>query len=263
MRAPVRARSGRPAAHGLERWAGVIAVLVFLALWEILPRLGVVNEFFTSRPSLLAVAAVEVLASAQYWSDLALTMQEFAVGFGLAVVVAIPMGLLIGASPIARGIAMTPMMALYIAPSMILLPLLILWLGVGLASKIAVVFIASYFPIVINLLAGMDEIDGRLVRVGHVFGASRLQLFSTIHLPATMPHLLVGLRLAVGRGLLSVIAAEIFVSSAGIGYRIQMFGNSLRIDRLLVYALTVSIIGYTMSRVIGLLEERWGARSVS
>lgn len=239
-----------------ERLIGPAAVIGFLVLWEVLPRLGIVNEFFTSRPSVIVFAMAAVWGSADFWSDAALTLAEFAAGFCLAILISVPAGFLLGTSRLAREIASAPLMALYIAPSMILLPLLILWLGIGIASKITVVFLGAIFPIIINIIAGMDEVDQRLIRMGRIFGARRLDLFRHVYLPSTVPHLLTGIRLAIGRALLSVVAAEIYVSQAGLGYRIAMFGNAMRIDRLLVYALSVSLAGYAMTRAVIALENR-------
>lgn len=239
-----------------DQWIGPAAVLTFLTLWEVLPALGLVNQFFTSRPSLIAVAFVDVLASADFWSDAAISLQEFAGGFLLALVVGIPLGFVLGTSRLARDLAMAPLMALYISPSMILLPLLILWFGIGMSSKVAVVFLGALFPIIINIIAGMDDVDVKLTRVATVFGANRLDLFRNIYLPSTVPHLLAGIRLSIGRAILSVIAAEIFVSQAGIGYRIALFGEAVRVDRLLVYALSVSIFGFLMTRAVIALENR-------
>src|SRR6185437_4548142 len=137
-----------------------------------------------------------------------------------------------------------------------LLPLLIIWVGIGMASRASVAFLAAIFPIIINIIAGIGQIENRLLQMAKVFGASRLNILIQIFIPATLPFLLTGIRLAIGRAVLTVVAAEMFVSQAGMGFKITVYGDSMRIDMLLVYVLTVSMFGYLMTRVVVLLEAK-------
>lgn len=239
-----------------EKWIGPLAVLSFLVLWEVVPRTGLVNELFTSRPSLLVSAFVQTLATSQFRTDVAISLWEFSAGFIPAVGFGVATGFVLGVSRLSRDLATPPLMALYVIPSTILLPLVIMWVGIGYPSKIAVAFLAALFPIILNIIAGMEDVDQKLVRVGRVFGATPFMLWWRIYLPSTLPYLFVGLRLAVGRSLLAVIAAEIFVSQAGLGYRIAMFGNAMRIDYLLVHAIVVTMFGFLLVRAIQFLEAR-------
>lgn len=231
-------------------------VILFLTAWEIAPRLGLVNGFFTSRPSLLLQAAIVDYGSPDFWSDALVSLVEFAIGFGLALLFGIPLGLLMGSSRFLREFFTTPLMALYVTPTMVLLPLLIIWVGIGMASRASVALIAAIFPIIINIVAGIDQVEKRLLQMAKVFGASWLNILTQIYIPATLPFLLTGIRLAIGRAVLTVIAAEMFVSQAGMGFKITMYGDSMRIDMLLVYVLTVSMFGYLMTRVVVLLEAK-------
>lgn len=235
-------------------WIGPLAVIVFLTAWEIAPRLGLINEFFTSRPSLLLRAAILDYSSLEFWADALVSFQEFAIGFGFALLLGIPIGLVMGSSRFLRDFFTTPLMALYVTPSMVLLPLLIIWVGIGMASRASVAFLAAIFPIIINIIAGIGQIENRLLQMAKVFGASRLNILIQIFIPATLPFLLTGIRLAIGRAVLTVVAAEMFVSQAGMGFKITTYGDSMRIDMLLVYAFTVSVFGYLMTRLVGLLE---------
>ena len=237
-------------------WIGPLMVILFLAVWEIAPRLGLVNEFFTSRPSLLLQAAIVDYGSRDFWSDALVSLVEFGIGFGLALLFGIPLGLLMGSSRFLREFFTTPLMALYVTPTMVLLPLLIIWVGIGMASRASVALIAAIFPIIINIVAGIDQVEKRLLQMAKVFGASWLNILTQIYIPATLPFLLTGVRLAIGRAVLTVIAAEMFVSQAGMGFKITMYGDSMRIDMLLVYVLTVSMFGYLMTRLVVLLEAK-------
>jgi NitT/TauT family transport system permease protein len=147
-------------------------------------------------------------------------------------------------------------MALYIAPNLVLLPVMIIWLGIGMASKVAVVFLGAFFPIIVNTMAGMRETDPKLVTAARAFGASRLAIFRSILIPAALPSFLMGIRLGVGRGVLGVVVGELYASQAGIGYQLVTYGSAMRVDLLLVYALVVSFFGYTLTSLVRVIEDR-------
>jgi NitT/TauT family transport system permease protein len=233
-----------------------LAVVVFLALWQVAPILGWVNGRFTSQPTLVVQAAIEVFTSDNFLFHARISLSEFALGFGLALVISVPFGALLGTSQIARELISPPLMALYIAPTLILLPIMVIWLGIGMASKVAVVFLGAIFPIVVNTTAGMREADQRLIRAARSFGATRMDVFRHVLIPGALPSVLAGIRLAVGRGVLGVVVGELYVSQAGIGHQLVVYGSAMRVDRLLVYALVVSVFGYALTQVVRLLESR-------
>jgi ABC-type nitrate/sulfonate/bicarbonate transport system permease component len=232
------------------------AVLLFFVAWQLAPETGLVNGTWTSQPSRVAVAAVEVFLTDNFLYHAQISLTEFVLGFGLALAVSMPLGVLLGVSRTARHLLDPPLMALYIAPTLVLLPIMIIWLGIGMASKVAVVFLGAIFPIIVNTMAGMREADQRLVRMAQSFGARRRDVFLRVLVPGALPSILIGIRLAVGRGVLGVVVGELYVSQAGIGYQLVTYGASMRIDRLLVYALVVSIFGYALTSLVRLLENR-------
>jgi len=166
---------------------------------------------------------------------------------------------MMGLSRLARDLLDPPLMALYIAPNLILLPIIIVWLGIGMSSKVAIVFLGAVFPILINTMTGVREADPNLIRVARAFGGSRADVFLRVQLPSTVPSILLGIRLAVGRGVLGVIVAELFASQAGIGHQIMTYGQAMRIDRLLVYVFAVSLFGYVLTLFVRSLEDRFQA----
>lgn len=232
------------------------AVLAFLLLWEIAPTLGWVNGRFTSQPSHVVFAALEVFATDNFLFHAQISLTELFFGFVLALVIGIPAGILLGNSRLARDIVNPPMMALYIAPNIVLLPILTIWLGIGMGSKVAVVFLGGVFPIIVNTMAGIREVNPHLIRVARSFGATSFDIFHHILLPGSLPALLAGVRLAVGRAVLSVIVGELYASQAGIGHMLARYGSAMRIDRLLVYALVISAFGYAMTTLVRLVEGR-------
>jgi ABC-type nitrate/sulfonate/bicarbonate transport system permease component len=265
----VTAAAERPAVRPApSRWPrpsrsatiSIAAVAVFLLLWQVTPELGLVNGRFTSQPTLVLQAAWDVAFADDFLRHARISLTAFVVGYGLAMVVSIPLGIVLGTSRIARHMLEPPLMALYIAPTLILLPVMIVWLGIGIASKIAVAFLGAVFPIIVNTMAGMREADHRLVRMAQSFGASRFDVFTRILVPGALPSIVVGLRLAIGRAVLGVIVGELYVSQAGLGFQLTTYGAAMRIDRLLVYAIAVSIFGYTMTALVRAIEvrvQRW------
>jgi NitT/TauT family transport system permease protein len=233
-----------------------LAVMLFLAAWEIAPRIGVVDPFFTSMPTRVLLAAVDVLRGGTLAHDAAISLSEFVVGFALALAVAVPLGLLLGAFPVLRELIDPPLMAIYATPQLALLPIFVLWLGIGMGSKVAVVFIGAAIPIVVNTMAGVRQVDRALVLAARSFCATRRDIFARVILPASLPSVVVGIRLGVSRAVLGVVVAEMYVSQDGVGNQIMRLGSAFRVDRLLVYVLLVSAFGLTMTNLVRKLEER-------
>jgi len=254
----VKREGGSPAFAALKGRAtiGVSAVALFLAAWEIAPRLGIVDPFFTSLPSRVLLAGVEVLRSGTLAHDVLVSLTEFGSGFALALAVAIPLGLLLGAFPTLRDLIDPPVMALYATPQLALLPIFVLWLGIGMGSKIAVVFLGAAIPVVVNTIAGVRQVDRSLVLAARAFCATRRDVFVRVILPAALPAVMVGIRLGVSRAILGVVVAEMYVSQNGIGNQIMRLGSAFRVDRLLVYVLLVSVFGLAMTTLVRRLEER-------
>lgn len=234
----------------------VASVAVFVVFWELAPRLGLVDPFFTSLPSRVLLAAVDVVRAGTLAHDAAVSLTEFAFGFALALAVAIPLGLLLGAFPILRDLIDPPVMALYATPQLALLPIFVLWLGIGMGSKIAVVFLGAAIPIVVNTMAGVRQVDRSLVLAARSFCATRRDVFVRVILPAALPAVMVGVRLGVSRAILGVVVAEMYVSQDGIGNQIMRLGSAFRVDRLLVYVLLVSAFGLAMTTLVRKMEER-------
>lgn len=234
----------------------LLSVAVFFVVWQVAPAMGWVDGRFTSQPTQVFQAAIDVLLNDDFFYHARISLAEFSLGFALALLISIPLGVVLGTSQTARYLIDPPLMALYVAPTLVLLPILVIWLGIGMASKVAIVFLNALFPIVVNTIAGMREVDPKLIRAARSFGAGKLDLFVRILLPGSLPSILTGIRLAVGRGVMGVVVGELFVSQAGIGYQLNTYGSAMRIDRLLVYALVVSAFGYTLTVAVRALEAR-------
>jgi NitT/TauT family transport system permease protein len=233
-----------------------IAVALFLAAWEIAPRLRLVDPFFTSRPSQVLVAGADILRGGTLWHDASVSLSEFAVGFTLALAAGVPFGLLLGTFPTLRHLVDPPLMALYATPQLALLPIIVLWLGIGMGSKIAVVFIGAVIPIIVNCVAGVRQVEHSLVLAARSFCATRRDVFIKVILPASLPAVMIGVRLGLSRAVLGVVVAEMYVSQEGVGNQIMRLGSAFRVDHLLVYVLLVSVFGLGLTTVARKIEER-------
>ncbi len=255
------ARSAWPSlAPFLERHyttaVSILSVLVFLVLWETAADQRWMNPRLTGQPTLIWQAVLEVFRNDRFFYHAWISFAEFGIGFVLALIVGVPLGLIMGTHKTTRLFLEPPLMALYTAPRLALLPILIVWLGIGIASKIAVVFLGAVFPILVNTLAGVRNADNRLVQAARAFGATQLDIFVKILVPGSLPAILMGVRLGIGRGVLSVIVGEMFVSQAGIGYQIMSYGQGMQINKMLVYALSISLFSYGLILSVQWLESR-------
>lgn len=232
------------------------SVAVFLIAWEIAPRAGLVDPFFTSEPSRVIGAAVGVVREGTLARDALVSLSEFVGGFALALAVGVPLGLLLGTFRTVRYLVDPPIMALYATPQLALLPILVVWLGVGMASKVAVVFIGAVIPIVINTMAGVRQVERPLVLAARSFCATRRDIFVKVILPASLPSVMLGIRLGVSRGVLAVVVGEMYVSQEGVGNEIMRLGSAFHVDELLVYVLLVSAFGLGATTAVRRLEER-------
>ncbi|GAB7057981.1 MULTISPECIES: ABC transporter permease [Paenibacillus] len=235
---------------------GAMTVVVVLAVWEMLYRSGVINPIFLSSPIRIIKVGYQLTQSGVLLDNLLFTLGNFFVGFGLAAVLGIFVGLLMGwYRPLGK--ALDPFLtAMLGTPRIVLLPLITLWVGVGFSSKVLVVFIAGVFPIILNTMTGVRNLDPNLTRVAGCFGASAIQTFITVALPGSLPQIVSGLRVGIGQSLVGVIAAEMFVSTGGIGYFVAQSSANFNIDRVFVGIIVIVMMGMAITSSVKLLETR-------
>lgn len=235
---------------------GALTLLLFLAVWEYAGWKNLVDVTFISRPSLVVRAAVQLITSRDFYGHLYVSSIEFLVGFFAAVIVGIGFGLFIGWYKNIE-YAFEPMiMAFYSTPRDALIPLIIIWLGIGLYSKMAVVFLGAVFPIIVNTVAGIQNVDPILIRAARSFGADEKNIFRKVVLPASLPYMIAGFRLGVGRGLIGFVIGEMYVAEKGIGFLIMRAGSVLRTDELLFLVLIIAAFGVLSTQLIRKFEEK-------
>jgi NitT/TauT family transport system permease protein len=185
----------------------------------------------------------------------------------LAIAIGIPLGLVAGWYRHVRYAVDPWLSALYATPTLGLLPLLVLWFGIGIRSTTALVVLSAIFPIVINIMYGVHSVDVRLLRMARSFGAGQMRIFSTIVLPATVPYLVSGLQVGLARGLIGVVIGEMYAArDGGLGYIIAVAGSSLDVNQMFVAVVLVTAAGIAMTGAIRSLEQylqRWKPKPVS
>jgi ABC-type nitrate/sulfonate/bicarbonate transport system permease component len=239
----------------LPRWViTTISVSALVGFWEIFGR--DINPVFGSYPSAIAVAFWDLLQTGTLWKALFESLQPFLAGYLLAIVVGIPIGLVIGrfrTAEAALGIYVT---AGYAMPLVALVPLLILWLGLGFKVKVAVVFLMALFPICINTWLGVVAVPKTLIEVGKSFVASDYVILRRIVLPATLPYIMAGVRLAVGRAVVAMVIAEFFTTISGLGAVIINSANNFDTATMFVPIILLMLMAIGLNSLIGYVERK-------
>lgn len=230
-------------------------LLLFLGLWELAPAMGWIKPLFTSSPSRIFVAAQWLFANG-FWDDIRVSALEFGYGFGLSLLVGVPLGVLMGWYRRFHALFEPLITMLYVTPRVALVPMLILWFGLGIESKVAIVFLGGVFAILLNIIAGMQTLDEGLVRCARSFGATDRQLFLTIALPSVLPFLIAGMKLAVGRALVGVLIGELVASNAGVGYMMARAGATFQTDKVFVGVVLLAAVGWFLTVLFQWLEDR-------
>ena len=237
---------------------GTTAVVVFLTVWELIGNtFQLINPMFMSAPSLVFKAAVQLFASGEIWNDLRVSGIEFFWGYILSVIVAIPFGIMVGWYKRASYVFDPFINAMNATPRVALLPLVIIWLGIGILSKVGIIFLGAVFPILINTRDGVKTTPYNLLTAARSFGASEWQIFRSVVLPSTVPFILTGLRLGVGRALIGVMVGELYAATAGIGFMITVAGATFQTDKVFVGVLIFAITGMIAMELLTKLEARF------
>lgn len=237
---------------------GTSAVIIFLLAWETVGNwAGLINPMFMSSPSLVGKAAWQLFTSGEIYNDLYISGIEFFWGYILSVVVAIPFGIAIGWYKRFSYICDPFVNAMNATPRVALLPLVIIWLGIGVLSKVGIIFLGAVFPLLINTRDGVKTTPANLLTAARSFGASEWQIFKSVVLPSTVPFILTGLRLAVGRALIGVMVGELYAATAGIGFMITVAGATFQTDKVFVGVLVFAITGMILTDIIDRYERRF------
>jgi ABC-type nitrate/sulfonate/bicarbonate transport system permease component len=235
---------------------GVLGLVLFVGLWEVAGGLGWINPVLLSRPSQVVAAVGRQWTSGELPRDLQVTVGEILASFVVASVVGITLGIAMGLNRTVE-YALDPFVwFFYSAPLVAFYPLLVIWLGFGFWTVLAIGVFLAFVPIAVNTLAGARGVDPVLIRAVRAFGGSRREVIQKVILPGALPLILAGLRIGVGRTLIGVLLGELFSANAGLGYRMTIYGARLRTTDVLVPLVAITIIGVAATQGLRLLEHR-------
>lgn len=257
--------AGMSRAHVLYRrhesvvLGGTCLVLV-LAAWQIVSDAKIVNPLFVSSPWDVAKTLADYVTTRRFRTDLAASGLTFVIGLALSISVGTFLGLAMGWSRRTRYFFNYFVSIVYASPRIAIVPVLILWFGIGRTTGIAMVFLMAVFPVVINTMTGVLTVEPTLIEMGRSFRVSRLQMFRTVVIPAALPQMVAGVRLAIGVGLIGVVVSEFLAGTEGIGYRMQMAAQNFEAAQLFAGLTIISGFGLIATQALRLLErhyERW------
>lgn len=253
--APVRSlwRRVEPTALG----AGSIVVL--LLVWQFVPYfmpLKAGTRLFFAVPSQIAGALWDMFASGSIWAPLGVSATAFTIGLGIAIVVGLPLGILLGRSSALNAMLDPFVTAFNATPRLVFLPLLMLWFGIGLWSKVAIVFLGALFPLLINTYEGVRNADKLLINVVRSFGANEWDIARLVVVPNSLPFIVVGLRLAIGRAVLGVVVAEFFGAQDGLGVVMVRAASGFRVDVVFAGLIVFAGLSLLMTGLVKVLEDR-------
>jgi NitT/TauT family transport system permease protein len=228
-----------------------------LVLWESVVWLGWVNPFFVSRPSAIAASLNRTARSGELWHNLSVSLAEFAIGYGAAVIVGILAGALAGRIRTLE-YALDPFLwFLYSAPLIAFYPVFVLWFGLGVPTVIAITFLLSVTQIAASTLNGIQNVNPGLLRAARSFGASERDLLWKVVLPASVPMVVAGLRLGIGRALMGVVVGELFGATAGLGFSISYYGALLKTTDMIASLVVIVVLGVCCTQTLSAVEARF------
>jgi NitT/TauT family transport system permease protein len=235
---------------------GVAIVIIFFAVWEVLPRTGLVQAMFLPPATTVASAWIDLLSSGELLKHIVISLQRVAAGFGLSLAIIIPLGCLIGwyrsferfIDPLVQAFRQTSALALF--------PVFILFFGIGEFSKIGMVFWAAQWPILLGTISGIRNVDPLLVDVARTLGIKELKLFIRIILPAAFPSIMTGIRLGAGASFLVLVAAEMIGAKSGLGFMIINAQYNFEIPQMYSAILTISLLGMAVNYLLVWIEKK-------
>jgi NitT/TauT family transport system permease protein len=240
-----------------------LGIICVLSLWQLAVELGWASDTVVSSPAGVFVAGIGYISSEQFRIDFATSGLEFVAGFGLAIVVGIALGFAIAWFRRLEYFLDPIINFLYASPRIAIAPLLIIWFGIDMGSKVAIIFLMAVFPILINTALGVRSVDRDLVELSRSFNASDWQLLRTVVVPSSVPFIVTGVRLGMGVAFIGIVVGEFMASTAGIGFMIQQAASSFEVDMVFVGLVIVGVCGVVLTEALRQLEAklaRWKTR---
>ena len=238
---------------------GTGTIFLLLLIWQFLPDfvpMKAGTKLFFTVPSHIAGTLWNMFATGSIWKPLGVSASAFAIGLLLAIVAGLPLGVLLGRSATLNAMIDPFITAFNATPRLVFLPLLMLWFGIGIWSKVAVVFLGALFPLLINTYEGVRNADKVLINVVRSFGAGEWDIARLVVVPNSLPFIIVGLRLAIGRAVLGVVVSEFFGSQDGLGVVMVRAASQFKVDIVFAGLIVFAALSLIMTGLVKLLEDR-------
>lgn len=240
----------------LSNWLGVIGIVGFFLGWELSTRLEIINPFYFPPFSKIIVKGYELFANGSIWEHMWFSLTNFLIGFAISAVLGVVLGVPMGwyravhktLDPLLSGIYATPLIAL--------LPLIIMMFGLGSVSKIIMTILAAVFPILINTMVGIANTDNRLITMSRAFGARDSQIFMKVSLPGSLPYIVAGMRVALGRALVYIVVAEQYGAATGLGYLSSVAAQRFQMAAMFVPIVIIAGLGAGLNETLKVIERR-------
>jgi NitT/TauT family transport system permease protein len=250
---PSRAKQYEPIA------IGTLSVVIALTAWQLVANARIMPVLFLPGPWDVAQAFVKLFRTDEIWLDIGTSATEMGIGYGMAIVIGLVIGLLMGWYTRFQ-YALDPFVNFfYSTPRIVLIPLFIIWFGIDMPSKIAVIFLGALFPIIINTMAGVRNTEAALLRVARSFGASDALIFRRVVLPGSVPFILTGFRLGIGHALTGVVVAELIAARHGVGQLIAIAGQTFQTPKMLAGVMLIAGTGMLLTMILQRIENRFQA----
>jgi ABC-type nitrate/sulfonate/bicarbonate transport system permease component len=238
---------------------GTGTIVLLLLVWQFLPDfvpMKAGTKLFFTVPSHIAGTLWTMFATGSIWAPLGVSASAFAIGLLLAIVAGLPLGVLLGRSATLNAMVDPFITAFNATPRLVFLPLLMLWFGIGIWSKVAVVFLGAVFPLLINTYEGVRNADKLLINVVRSFGAGEWDIARLVVVPNSLPFIIVGLRLAIGRAVLGVVVSEFFGSQDGLGVMMVRAASQFKVDIVFAGLIVFAALSLIMTGLVKVLEDR-------
>lgn len=261
---PLDAPSPAPQPKGTTFWdrtwvriiGGALVPLAVLAAWQAVTTTGLIPPYRLAPPASVFAAAVDLIERDKLWIHIAISVQRVLIGFAIGSIIGLAVAAFVGLTKVGD-VLLSPILAAFRAiPSLALVPLLILWLQIGEESKITLIAIGAFFPVFTTVASGLRHVDPQLVEMGRSFSLRGWNLFRTVQLPAVIPSMVSGLRLALAQAWLFLVAAELLGASMGLGFMLTDSQNTGRVDRLLLAIVLLAVLGTISDSIVSFAHRR-------
>jgi len=237
-------------------YIGAFSVAIFFVVWEITARLKLINSVFISSPSKVYSAGYEMLGSGEIFPHIFISLEALFSGLFLAAALGMIIGLMIGSNKTLYQFFSPHIYALNSLPTVAVIPLIIIWFGIGIYAKIAIVFMMALKPILINVIDGVRNVDKKLIGMSRSFGADSIFVLRSITLFSILPFLFSGLRISIGRSITGLIVGEAFGYGKGLGFLVSFYGSTLQTSRLMFIILLLLFISAGLINIILYIEKK-------